>query len=77
MAHKVIDWHAVGRRLRMERKARGLTLEEAAEGCGVWLGMTVGNWEAGKVKPRLENLKKICQLYGCALDDIFNSRGEE
>lgn len=47
----------IGERIRSWRTDQGLTLQEAAEQLGVSKG-TVGNWEAGRTKPRGEGMDR-------------------
>nr|DAI11416.1 MAG TPA: helix-turn-helix domain protein [Caudoviricetes sp.] len=31
---------------------------------------TVGSWEKGKTRPKLEKIEPLCALYGVTYDDI-------
>lgn len=31
---------------------------------------TVGSWESGKTRPKLEKIEPLCELYGVSYDDI-------
>lgn len=48
----------------------GLTQIEAAEKIGVSKS-TIGNWEKGKTKPDVNDLKKIEDVYGLSYNDIY------
>ena len=54
-------------RIRQARKDKELTLESVAERCGVKQYQTVSKWENGNSVPSLDNLFKLCDLFGCDL----------
>jgi transcriptional regulator with XRE-family HTH domain len=45
--------------LKAEREGRGITMRQAALGCGVE-GETWGGWEKAERLPSLVNFKKVC-----------------
>lgn len=47
-----------------------LTQREVSEQLGVAVS-TVSRWEAEKQFPPVQILRKMCDLYGCKMDDIF------
>lgn len=53
------------------RKEHGLTQTELAEAIGVTQG-AVHQWESGKSKPTIDNLKKIAKLFNCKVDDLID-----
>lgn len=57
--------------LKSARKERGLSQEEIAEAIGVTQG-AVHQWESGKSKPTIDNLKKIATLFNCKVDDLID-----
>ena len=68
LAFLLFLWHA----LREKRKRMGLTIEEAAEICGVDPS-TYARWERGVQKPHLRNLKMLFQKidpYDPEMDDV-------
>lgn len=48
----------------------GLTQREAAEKLGVDRG-TLICWEQYKSFPTIQQVEKMCRIYGCNKDDIF------
>ncbi len=38
---------------------------------------TVGKWELGKSFPRISTLKKLSEIYGCTIDELFGSDSNE
>lgn len=48
----------------------GLTQEHVAEELHVSKS-TVGKWENYKTSPTSIQLNKLCELYGCTLDDVY------
>lgn len=43
---------------------------EAAKAVGV-LPQTLRNWEQGKTHPKVNQVQKLCEIYGVTTDDIF------
>lgn len=58
--------------LREKREKLGFTLEEVSTQIGVHF-TTVSAWETGKKEPRPKNKKKLAELYGCQIDDLFEN----
>lgn len=62
------------------RKQAGLTLAEVGKAIGVGTS-AVGNYECGKNRPRLANLRKLAQLYGVSMEELSdafeNQKGEK
>jgi transcriptional regulator with XRE-family HTH domain len=52
---------SLSKHLRLAREARGLTVAEVAERAGV-TPMAVYNWEAGRSRPRAQNLSAVCKV---------------
>jgi transcriptional regulator with XRE-family HTH domain len=52
---------SLSKHLRLAREARGLSVAEVAERAGV-TPMAVYNWEAGRSRPRAQNLSAICKI---------------
>lgn len=55
--------------MRAARINRGLTQAEVAKELNV-TKKTVGSWENGKTKPKLDKIEPICTLYGRSYDEI-------
>lgn len=47
-----------------------LNQKEAAKSLGI-APVTLIKWESNKTSPTVEQLVKMCNLYGCTVDDIF------
>jgi transcriptional regulator with XRE-family HTH domain len=57
----VVDYFAIGQRIKQARKAKGYTQEKLAEGLGVSI-VYVSQIENGKTKLNLEMLMRIAHL---------------
>ena len=55
--------------MKAARINRGLTQAEAAKALNV-TKKTVGSWESGKTKPRIDKIEPICMLYERGYDEI-------
>lgn len=55
--------------LKAARVNAGLSSEEAAKELGV-TRLTLYNWENNKISPRIEYVRKMCELYNCPFDMI-------
>lgn len=55
--------------MKAARINRGLTQADVAKALNV-TKKTVGSWESGKTKPRLDKIEPICTLYECSYDEI-------
>lgn len=56
--------------MKAMRVNSGLTQREAADKLGI-RRETVMSWEAGKTFPDALQLKALCGIYKCGMDDIF------
>ena len=64
------DLKKVGQRIRKERKGAGFkTQGDFAKRMGYHeeSRQTIGNWENGKILPRLDDLLKMCEIFNCEL----------
>lgn len=59
----------IGEKLKLYRKAKGLTLQQAADAIDKSNGQ-VSHWETGRHEPSLSDLRKLAVLYGCTLGDF-------
>lgn len=55
--------------MKAARINKGLTQAEVAKELNV-TKKTVGSWENGKTKPKLDKIEPICTLYDCNYDEI-------
>lgn len=55
--------------LKAARVNKNLTQEQVADELKV-TKKTVGSWESGKTRPKLEKIEQLCELYGVSYDDI-------
>ena len=60
-----------GERLRTFRKKTGITQEELADILGISY-MTVRRWEAGKVTPRIDEIKALAKALNVTEQDLLN-----
>lgn len=68
---------AISDRLRALRKKAGMTQEEV----GLKLDpqvtkAAVGAWESGKVRPRLDKLQQLAELFGTTVADLIGEQAE-
>ena len=56
--------------LRAARINKNLTQEQVAEMVGV-TKKTVGSWESGKTRPKIDKIEPLCELYGVTYDDVL------
>jgi transcriptional regulator with XRE-family HTH domain len=63
------------KRLRAQRRARGLSRTELAAAICV-SHETVALWEAGRNTPRIDALPRLCAALACAMEDLFGPRSE-
>lgn len=56
--------------MKAARINANLTQEEMADRLGV-TKKTIGSWENGKTKPKLDKVEPICSLLGVGYDDIM------
>lgn len=59
-----------GQQLKMWRYTKMLTLSEAADELGVSV-TAYSNWEKGRTKPRLYNLRDICDKLEIKREELF------
>ena len=71
----MLDYNAIGKRIRELRKARGLTQSAFAEALRVSF-QAVSNWERGVAPPELDNLVRIAEYFGVLVDDLLRSSEE-
>ena len=55
--------------IKRQRKQANMTQAELAERIGV-VQSAISQWEAGATAPRLDKLKLMSELFGCAIDDL-------
>ena len=55
--------------LRAARVNACLSQKEAAARLGIG-NKTLGSWENGVSFPRIDQVEKLCALYGCSYDDL-------
>lgn len=69
-----IDGEAVGKRIYILRKGKGLTIEEFGAIIG-YCKSSIWSWEYGKRLPSLDAVKKMCLLFGCSADFLIFGTG--
>ncbi len=67
---KLIDYAALGNRIRIARKNKGLSQEKLSELCSV-SAAHIGHIERGTRIPSLETLFKISKVLNVSLDSLF------
>lgn len=65
-----MDYQAIGREIRKQRRAQDMTQEQLAEAVGVCVSF-IGHIERGTRVMSLDTFVRICRALGCALDDII------
>ena len=60
----------MGMSLRAARVNAGLTQKEAAKALNIGKN-TITNYEKYRTKPNIDTAKKMAELYGVSIDDIF------
>ena len=48
-----------------------LTQQEAADKIGVHQ-TAIAAWETGRARPRAAKLMKVCEIYGCTLEELLS-----
>lgn len=66
----MVDYMAMGRRIRAARKALNLTQEEASERCDI-TSSYYGNLERGDKKMSVETLVKLSEGLGVSADSLL------
>ena len=61
---------------REARLKAGKTVREVMEALNV-SDAAVYLWETGETRPKLDNLIKLAELYGCTIDDLVTGGREE
>lgn len=61
----------IGKNIKYERKARGLSQERLAEKIGV-SRQTIVNWENGKGTPMLENIEEMCKVFNVSYEELIS-----
>lgn len=56
--------------IRNRRTRKGLTQEQIADSLGVKPN-TVSQWESGVREPRLIQVVKLAELFGCTVDELL------
>lgn len=67
---KIIDYAALGERIRLARKSKGLSQEKLSEICSV-SAAHIGHIERGTRIPSLETLFKISKELNVSMDYLF------
>lgn len=66
----MLDYEKIGRKIKNERKIRGLTQEKLAEKMDVCVSY-VGLIERGKRIPSLDTMVKMCRALGISIDRVI------
>jgi transcriptional regulator with XRE-family HTH domain len=74
-AYSQDEYKVIGRRLRQEREAKGLTLEQAAIAAGV-TAHNIHCYEQGSPAPPDVLMKLTHEVYRCSLHEILRSSPE-
>ncbi len=61
----------IGENIRYFRKQSHLTQKQLADLCGIH-ELSIRGYEAGKYKPKSENLSKLSNALNCDIDDLLN-----
>lgn len=64
------DMDDYAEKIRLLREGVGLNKKELAEVLNI-TGNAVSNWEAGRSRPDLSMIKKLCAFFGISADDFF------
>ena len=65
-----------GERLKQQRKRRKMTQEELANSLNMGVA-TVRNWEQGRTWPEMNELLRLCALFGCDADYLLGKIGQK
>ena len=60
---------AIGDNIQARRSVRGLSQAALAEELGI-SRQSVAKWESGKSRPDLERMARLCELFGCTMDEL-------
>ena len=73
----MIDYYAIGQRIRQIRKARGLSQDQLAEQVGI-SHVNLSKSKTGKISAiRFSTLEAICDVLDCQPGDILEFQREE
>ena len=59
---------------QVSMKAARVNAEKTQAEAAAFIGVskaTIVNWEAGRRMPKVDQLRKLCEYYGCPMDNIF------
>lgn len=65
----------LGKILRSEREAHGVTQQEMANALG-FTNVAVSNWETGKRSMYAITLRRYCEYLGITMQSVFDQMGE-
>ena len=60
---------SVGDSIQRQRVAHGMSQAALAQSLGI-SRQSVAKWEAGKSRPELEKMIRLCSLFGCTMDEL-------
>ena len=60
---------SVGDSIQRQRVAHGMSQAALAQSLGI-SRQSVAKWEAGKSRPELEKMMRLCSLFGCTMDEL-------
>lgn len=60
-------------KIRQKREAANMSQVDLGKRLGV-SSQAVCQWEAGTSAPKLSNLAAMAQIFGCAIDDLVDTR---
>ena len=65
----VYDWVKIGNRIKTARKEMKLTQAELADKLSLTSSsrQTIGEWEKGKLRPHLDYMLRMCEIFECEL----------
>lgn len=65
---------SVGDSIQHQRVAHGMSQAALAQSLGI-SRQSVAKWEAGKSRPELEKMIRLCSLFGCTMDELVYGVG--
>lgn len=66
--------YMIGKRIRLNRKAAGLTQAELAQKLGI-PPQSIGQWERGERQPKLDTLLRIASALDTPLEELVDLEG--